>query len=57
VHVIGCQGGDGFRLSRTSPAIDAGVGTAIELGLRQRSVLADGTPDTGPVDLGYHYRQ
>ncbi len=50
-----------FRLSRIaagqavdSPCIDAGSAPARELGLHRRSALTDGSPDEGPVDLGYH---
>jgi parallel beta-helix repeat protein len=50
-----CRDLPAFRLSPTSPAIDAGRGTAMEIGLGNRGVTSATAPDTGPVDLGYHY--
>jgi parallel beta-helix repeat protein len=51
-----------FHLSHTaagqgedSPCIDAGSDTAANLGLDTRSTRTDGVPDSGTVDLGYHY--
>ena len=51
---------DDFRLrqfggdDRISPAIDAGSGSAAELGLTG-STAGDDRPDQGSVDIGYHY--
>lgn len=42
-------------LSPDSPAIDAGSDTAAALGLDGMTTLTDNSPDTGKVDLGYHY--
>jgi parallel beta-helix repeat protein len=42
----------------TSPAIDAGdpdTSSDLVAVLQQRTTQTDGTLDTGPVDLGYHY--
>lgn len=44
-----------FCLDPNSPCIDAGYGSAQEAGLSDRTTQADGTPDTGMVDMGYHY--
>lgn len=38
-----------------SPCLDAGYGTADENGVGSRTTRTDGTPDTGTVDVGYHY--
>jgi parallel beta-helix repeat protein len=53
---------DDFHLSHaaagqsvTSPAVDAGGVTAIGAGLAGLSTRTDAVPDTGLVDLGYHY--
>ena len=54
---IGCEQGDSLRVPLTSPVIDHGVRTAIEIGLGTRSVTVGGGADSGPADLGYHYRQ
>jgi parallel beta-helix repeat protein len=54
---IGCEAVQSLRVSPTSPVIDGGARTAIELGLGTRSVTTTGNRDTGPTDLGYHYRQ
>ncbi len=40
---------------QTSPAVDAGTGTAAEQGLAGTSTRTDMAADTGPVDMGYHY--
>jgi parallel beta-helix repeat protein len=50
---------DDFRLrqpgeERTSPAIDAGSGGIAELGL-SGSTASDRSPDSGVVDIGFHY--
>jgi len=47
---LGC-----YYLDPQSPCIDAGSGSAEEAGLSDRTTQADGTPDTGQVDMGYHY--
>lgn len=49
-----CTNADDFRLLPNSPAIDAGVSTAVGLGLGGRSATSDGMPDVGPTDLGFH---
>ena len=54
---IGCEDVDSLRVPSNSPVIDRGAATAIEIGLGTRSVTAAGSRDTGPTDLGYHYRQ
>jgi parallel beta-helix repeat protein len=63
----GVLGGDGFadddfHLSQvaagqlvTSAAVDYGAVTAKSLGLDKLSTRTDGAPDSGRVDLGYHY--
>ncbi|HUT04168.1 MAG TPA: right-handed parallel beta-helix repeat-containing protein [bacterium] len=38
-----------------SPCIDAGSDTAETLGLDKFTTRTDGVPDTGIVDMGYHY--
>lgn len=43
-----------FRLRSDSPAIDAGSEAAARLQLETASARADGAPDDGAVDLGYH---
>lgn len=45
----------GYYLDPLSPCIDAGSKTASEAGLNARATRADGTPDSGTVDMGYHY--
>ncbi|MBI3782731.1 MAG: right-handed parallel beta-helix repeat-containing protein [Deltaproteobacteria bacterium] len=50
-----CSLSDSVRVTAASPVLDAGNGTALDLALARRSVRADGMPDSGPVDLGYHY--
>lgn len=54
---IGCESADGMRVQPTSPGIDRGTRTAVELGLGNRSVVITQERDTGPTDLGYHYPQ
>ncbi len=44
-----------YYLSRGSPCIDAGYGSAEDAGLSDRTTQADGTRDTRTVDMGYHY--
>ncbi len=51
---VGCAARVAYLLLPGSPAVDAGVGGLLELGLWGRSSLANGTPDLGAVDLGYH---
>ena len=55
--------GGNFYLSQTaagqgsdSPCINAGSGTAVSLGLDDKTTRTDGLPDTGMVDMGYHYQ-
>ncbi len=38
-----------------SPCVDAGSDTAANLGLDNRTTRTDCVPDTGTVDMGYHY--
>jgi len=38
-----------------SPCVDTGSTTAIEAGMAGKTTRTDGTPDTGTVDMGYHY--
>ncbi len=38
-----------------SPCVDAGSDTAANLGLDEKTTRTDGLPDTGTVDMGYHY--
>jgi hypothetical protein len=45
----------GFYLGDGSPCINAGSANASVYGLDTRSTRVDGTPDSGIVDLGYHY--
>jgi parallel beta-helix repeat protein len=52
---LGCGRAGDFLVAATSPVIDAGTGTAIEIGLGNRSVRRDGNADAGPSDLGFHY--
>ncbi len=58
--VNGCISADplfenGFYLASGSPCINTGSMTAVAAGLGSLTTRADGTPDTGVVDLGYHY--
>ncbi len=53
---------NGFYLSEDdagqasdSPCIDAGSDTAENLGLSGRTTRTDGVPDSGTVDMGFHY--
>ncbi|MBN1592871.1 MAG: DUF1565 domain-containing protein [Candidatus Coatesbacteria bacterium] len=43
-----------YYLDPNSPCIDAGSRSAEDAGLSHKSTQADGTPDTGTVDIGYH---
>ncbi|MBN1592796.1 MAG: right-handed parallel beta-helix repeat-containing protein [Candidatus Coatesbacteria bacterium] len=44
-----------YYLSSASPCIDAGSQSAVDAGLSGRTTQEDGSPDTGTVDMGYHY--
>jgi len=44
-----------YYLNPESPCIDAGSQSTEQAGLADRTTQADGTPDTGIVDMGYHY--
>ncbi|MCD6326125.1 right-handed parallel beta-helix repeat-containing protein [bacterium] len=44
-----------YYLDPDSPCIDAGSRSAEEAGLSDTTTRADGTPDTGTVDMGFHY--
>lgn len=58
-----CTGPHGeYYLSQTaagqnedSPCVDAGSDTAEALGMDRYTTRTDGAPDTGQVDIGYHY--
>ncbi len=39
----------------TSPCFDGGIGQSADYGLETRGARTDGEPDTGLVDLGFHY--
>jgi len=45
----------GFYLGDGSPCLDTGSAAASVYGLDTRSTRTAGTPDSGVVDLGYHY--
>ncbi|MBN2209418.1 MAG: hypothetical protein JW759_09000, partial [Candidatus Coatesbacteria bacterium] len=51
--VTGAQGD--YYLDPESPCINAGSQSAEAAGLSSRTTQTDGTPDTGQVDMGYHY--
>ncbi|MBN1592180.1 MAG: right-handed parallel beta-helix repeat-containing protein [Candidatus Coatesbacteria bacterium] len=44
-----------YYLDPNSPCIDTGSRLATDAGLSDRTTQADGTPDAGYVDMGYHY--
>ncbi|MBN1592177.1 MAG: right-handed parallel beta-helix repeat-containing protein, partial [Candidatus Coatesbacteria bacterium] len=44
-----------YYLHPDCPCIDAGSQSAEEAGLSDRTTQTDGTPDSGMVDMGYHY--
>nr|HDM59669.1 right-handed parallel beta-helix repeat-containing protein [Bacillota bacterium] len=44
-----------YYLHPDSPCIDAGSRSASAASLSNRTTQADGTRDTGTVDMGYHY--
>jgi parallel beta-helix repeat protein len=46
-----------FYLDSDSPCIDKGNDTAENLGLGAKTVSPRGAPDSGIVDLGYHYEK
>lgn len=48
-------GVDGYFLDQDSPCIDAGSGSAEDLGMDELTTQADLSPDEDQVDLGYHY--
>lgn len=39
----------------TSPAVDAGSGSASQMNLVVRTTRSDSRPDSGVVDMGFHY--
>jgi len=45
-----------YYLDPQSPCIDAGSRSAEEAGLSRMTTQANGTPDTGTVDMGVHYQ-
>jgi hypothetical protein len=58
--VNGCISADplfrnGYYLATNSPCVDAGTNNASAYGLDSRTTRTDGTPDSGRVDMGYHY--
>ncbi|MBN1593030.1 MAG: right-handed parallel beta-helix repeat-containing protein, partial [Candidatus Coatesbacteria bacterium] len=44
-----------YYLDPSSPCIDAGSQSAEDASLSEMTTQADGTPDTGTVDMGFHY--
>ncbi len=44
-----------YYLHPESPCIDAGSQSSAMAGLSDRTTQADGSPDTGTVDMGFHY--
>ncbi len=44
-----------YYLNVSSPCVDAGSCSAEDAGLSDRTTQVDSTPDTGTVDMGYHY--
>lgn len=44
-----------YYLDPSSPCVDAGSRNAEQAGLSDMTTQADGTPDAGIVDMGYHY--
>lgn len=58
--VNGCISADplfeyGYYLATNSPCVNAGSAPASVIGLSNYTTHADGTLDSGTVDLGYHY--
>ncbi len=45
----------GYYLAPGSPCVDAGAGTAADWGLDALTTRADGVPDSGAADMGYHH--
>ncbi|MBN1124670.1 MAG: right-handed parallel beta-helix repeat-containing protein [Sedimentisphaerales bacterium] len=45
-----------YYLDPISVAVDAGSNTAENLNLDDRTTRTDGQPDTGTVDIGYHFK-
>ncbi len=45
----------GYYLASGSPCVDEGSGTVAAAGLTGYTTRTDGTDDTDPVDMGYHY--
>jgi len=45
----------GLYLAADSPCVDSGSGTALALGIEDKTTRLDGKPDTAVVDIGYHY--
>ena len=46
----------GLYLATNSPCVNTGSKTAATAGLAGYTTRADGTPDSGTVDLGYHFK-
>lgn len=44
-----------YYLNPNSPCINAGLGTPKDFGLEGFTTRTDGAPDTGAVDMGFHY--
>ncbi len=44
-----------YYLDPDSPCVDAGSQSVSATGLSNRTTQTDGTPDSGTVDMGYHY--
>ena len=44
-----------YYLHPSSPCVDAGWGTPADFGIEGYTTRTDGTPDTGTVDMGFHY--
>lgn len=58
--VDGCIGAlpqfiNGFYLAAGSPCVNQGTNNAADWGLSASTTQADGTPDSGRVDMGFHY--
>ena len=54
-QLVGPDSGD-FHLRVTSPAVDAGGMSVALAGLQGTTTRSDRRPDTGVVDLGFHYK-
>jgi hypothetical protein len=46
-----------FYLDSDSPCLDKGTGTPESFGLEGKTTLKTSQPDTGTVDIGYHYER